>query len=167
MNKPDPHSRNLRLNRCKDVPATFFVTKSLLPKKPALDHEARAVVTSAFRFAVANERILLAAFVVMPDHWHGLFGLLGDWTLPRFMHGFMSFVGGTTAGTLKRWQTAWEDGYYDTKVKSLKQFDYVRDYIHQNPERKGLVQKAEDWDAISFREPDIITADWPWRFEMD
>jgi len=167
MKNQDPHSRNLRLNRLKDAPATFFITKSLWPKKPALDAQSRAVVVSAFRYAVVHERIVLAAFVVMPDHWHGLFGLLGNWTLLRFMHDFMSFVGSKTVRVVKQHGTEWEDGYHDTKIKSWKQFNYIRDYINQNPVRKGLVRQPEDWDAISFREPDIIAAQWPWRFEEE
>ena len=82
--------RDLRQHRWTDASATFFITKSLHPKKPILDPEARVLVVSAFRFAVENNRIYLRAFVVMPDHWHGLFALRDPWTLPKFMHDFMS-----------------------------------------------------------------------------
>src|SRR5947209_5403717 len=74
-----PHSRSLRLHRWSDASATFFITKSLHPKKPILDPEARVLIVSAFRFAVENNRIYLRAFVVMPDHWHGLFALRDPW----------------------------------------------------------------------------------------
>jgi hypothetical protein len=57
-----PHSRNLRLHRWTDASATFFITKSLNPKRPALDPEARATIVAAFRFAVADNRIYLRAF---------------------------------------------------------------------------------------------------------
>jgi REP element-mobilizing transposase RayT len=73
--KPDPHSRNLRLHRLSDTSATFFITKSLLPKKDVLDEAAREIIVSAFAFAVGQQRIYLRAFVVMPDHWHALFAL--------------------------------------------------------------------------------------------
>jgi len=86
----EDHSRDLRQHRWTDASATFFITKSLHPKKPILDPEARVLVVSAFRFAVENNRIYLRAFVVMPDHWHGLFALRDPWTLPKFMHDFMS-----------------------------------------------------------------------------
>src|SRR5437899_3365061 len=92
--KSDTHSRNLRLHRAKDVPATFFITKSLHPKKPVLNKAARETVTSAFAFAVQQERTYLRAFVVMLDHWHALFALREPWTLPKFMHDLMSYVGG-------------------------------------------------------------------------
>jgi REP element-mobilizing transposase RayT len=117
----DPHSRNLRLHRLTDTPATFFITKSLLPKKAVLDKAARAIVVSAFAFAVRGQRIHLRAFVVMPDHWHALFALREPWVLPKFMHALMSYVAGKTAALLKNHNTSWQDGYYDTRVKTSKQ----------------------------------------------
>jgi len=54
--RPDPHSRNLRLHRRSDTPATFFITKSLLPKKAVLDEPARTIIVSAFAFAVQQQR---------------------------------------------------------------------------------------------------------------
>ena len=167
MNKAEPHSSNLRLHRLKDAPATFFVTKTLWPKKPVLTRAMRQLICSSFRFAVQHKRILLRAFVVMPDHWHGLFGLLGDWSLPRFVHAMMSFVGGETAGDLARQGTEWEEGYHDTRIRSMKQFHYVADYIALNPVRKGLATTPEEWDASHLRFPELVTHPWPWTFEKD
>jgi REP element-mobilizing transposase RayT len=121
--KPDAHSRNLRRHRLSDTPATFFITKSLLPKKAVLDEVAREIVVSAFAFAVRQQRIYLRAFVVMPDHWHALFALREPWTLPKFMHDMMSYVGGKTNALLTKHKTYRQDGYYDTRVKTAKQFD--------------------------------------------
>jgi REP element-mobilizing transposase RayT len=160
-----PHSRNLRLHRLKDRADTFFVTKCVQPRGEALTGESRKVVCEAFRYAVANKRIKLAAFVVMPDHWHGLFALAEGWTLPRFMHAFMSFVAGKTCTGLAARGCAWQDGYYETLIRTAKQFEYVGDYIEWNPVRKGLAKTPEQWDATSRREQDIITHPWPWDFE--
>jgi len=96
------HSKNLRLHRWIDASATFFITKSLHPKRPVLDPEARAIIVSAFRFAVEHSRIYLRAFVVMPDHWHALFALREPWTLPKFMHDFMSYVAQKSGGSSTR-----------------------------------------------------------------
>jgi hypothetical protein len=54
---PDPHSKNLRLHRLRDISSTFFVTKSLRPKKRVLTAELRKVIFDAFAFAVKQERI--------------------------------------------------------------------------------------------------------------
>jgi REP element-mobilizing transposase RayT len=163
--KVGAHSRNLRLHRLVDMPATFFITKSLLPKKPVLDEAAREIVVSALGFAVTHQRIYLRAFVVMPDHWHGLFALREPWTLPKFMHDLMSFVGGKTTKLLTNHKTSWQDGYYDTRVKTSKQFQFVVRYIEENPVAKGLVEKAEDWNTSSATRRDLVTDPWPWLLD--
>jgi putative transposase len=160
--RSDPHSQNLRLHRLNDTPATFFITKSLLPKKPILDEAARALIVSAFAFAVQQHRIYLRALVVMPDHWHALFALREPWVLPKFMHALMSYVAGNTAALLKNHNTSWQDGYYDTRVKTAKQFEFVSRYIEQNPVVKGLVGKPEEWVASSANRKDLVTDPWPW-----
>jgi REP element-mobilizing transposase RayT len=160
--KSKAHSENLRLNRTVDIPATFFVTKSLQPKKPALNQETREIVVSAFEFALSKDRIYIRSFVVMPDHWHALFAIRESWTLPRFMQAFMSFVAAKTAAHLIKHESQWQDGYYDTRIKTAKQFEYVTHYIEQNPVAKGLVEKSEDWEASSASRPDLVTTPWPW-----
>ena len=155
--KEHPHSSKLRLHRLKDVSATFFITKSLHPKKPILDREAMDQIVSAFAFAIQKERIYLRAFVVMPDHWDSLFALREPWTLPEFMHNLMSYVGGKTSRLLRDCKRSWQDGYYDTLVKTAKQFEYVACYIEQNPVVKGLVERPEEWSGSSANRTDLVT----------
>ena len=165
--KPDTHSRNLRLHRLSDTPATFFITKSLLPKKPVLDETAREIIVSAFAFATEQQRIYLRAFVVMLDHWHALFALREPWTLPKFMHHMMSYVGGKTNTLLTNHRTSWQDGYYDTRVKTAKQFEFVTYYIEQNPVAGRLVERPDEWDASSARRKDLVMDPWPWLLDED
>jgi REP element-mobilizing transposase RayT len=165
--RSDPHSRNLRLHRLSDTPATFFIIKSLLPKKPILDEAAREIIVSAFAFAIQQQRIYLRAFVVMPDHWHVLFASRDPWTLPKFMHALMSYVAGKTASLLKNHNTSWQDGYYDTHVKTSKQFEFVTRYIEQNPVVKGLVEKPDKWIASSANRKDLLTDPWPWLLDEE
>ncbi len=165
--RPEPHSRNLRLHRLSDTPATFFITKSLLPKKPVLEEPAREIIVSALAFAVQQQRIYLRAFVVMPDHWHTLFALREPWTLPKFMHDMMSYVGGKTNALLIKHKISWQDGYYDTRVKTAKQFEFVARYIEHNPVAKELVERPEEWDASSASRKDLLTDPWPWLLDED
>jgi REP element-mobilizing transposase RayT len=158
----DPHSRNLRLHRLVDHPATFFVTKSLLPKKPLLHAGFRQLIVDAFAYALTRERIYLRAFVVMPDHWHALFALRDSWTLPKFMHSLMSHVAAKTSTHLCSAGSAWQDTYYDTRVSTARQFRYVAYYIEQNPVKAGLVEDPSAWEASSVARPDLVTDPWPW-----
>ena len=163
--RSDPHSQNLRLHRLSNTPATFFITKSLLPKKAVLDEAAREIIVSAFAFAIQQQRIYLRAFVVMPDHWHALFALREPWTLPKFMHHMMSYVGGKTSALLIHHKTSWQDSYYDTRVKTAKQFQFVSYYIEQNPVVKGLVEKPDEWVASSANRKELVTDPWPWLLD--
>lgn len=163
--KSDAHSRNLRKHRVSDAAATFFVTKSLQPKKPILDAATREVIVSALDFAIRQQRIYLRAFVVMPDHWHALFALRQCWTLPKFMHNMMSFVAARTVALLKQHAVTWQDSYYDTRITTTRQFQYVAYYIEQNPVAKGLVKQPHQWDASSGKHKELVTDPWPLDYD--
>jgi len=163
--KENPHSRDLRLHRLSDAPATFFVTKSLLPKKPLLNSQLRQLIVDSFEYALRHERVHLRAFVVMPSHWHALFALREPWTLPRFMHSLMSHVAAQTSSHLILHGSTWQDSYYETRVRTARQFRYVAYYIEQNPVKAELVDKPKNWEASSAARTDLVTDPWPWLIE--
>src|SRR4051812_13845945 len=163
--KEAPHSKNLRLHRLSDLPAIFFVTKSLSPKRPLLNSKSQQLITDSFRYALRHSRIYLRAFVVMPDHWHALLALREPWTLPRFMHSLMSHVAAETSAHLSFHGSSWQDSYYETRVRSERQFRYIAHYIEQNPVEKGWVENPAEWEASSAARTDLVTDPWPWLFE--
>lgn len=80
----------------------------------------------------------LHEFVVMPNHIHVLLTPLADMTLERVMQlttgGFSHSVGqqfGPGPGV-------WERGYVDHRIRDAQDYEHHRQYIHQNPVRKGL-----------------------------
>ena len=103
----------------------------------------------------------------MPDHWHALFALRQPWSLPEFMHHAMSYVGRKTSVLLANHRTSWQDSYYDTCVKTAKQFRFVTYYIEQNPVVKGLVEKPAEWVASSANRKDLLTEPWPWLLDEE
>ena len=77
----------------------------------------------------------------MPDHLHALLafptaeamsGVVGDWK--RF-HANTHHV-------------AWQDGYFDHRIRGEKEFELKANYIRQNPVVKGLCARAEDWPWV-------------------
>ena len=68
---------------------------------------------------------------------------------------------------LSRHRTSWQDGYYDTLVKTARQFEYVAYYIEQNPVAKGLVERAEQWNESSAHRTDLITEPWPYVYDEE
>ena len=73
----------------------------------------------------------------------------------------MSYVAAKTSSLLKRHNVSWQDGYYDTHVKTGKQFAYIAYYIEQNPVVKELVGGAQEWKASSAARTDLVTEPWP------
>jgi hypothetical protein len=63
--------------------------------------------------------------------------------------------------------SAWQDSYYETLVKTARQFGFVATYIEENPVKKGFVERAEEWDASSASRRDLVTDPWPWLFETE
>ena len=210
-----PHSRELRKQRRMDAPGTWFVTKSLWPRKPCLNELGVAeVVASALMGLVHSNRIQLAAFVVMPDHWHALFACGGlpeppstnklpngaaptgprsleheagsppnqpvaradrqapiscPDPLPAVMHSIGTWIGTRTASQLAVLGLHWEKGYYDTRIRSSRQFRFVLNYIENNPVAQGIVSKPREWPWSSAHPSyrGVLTRPWPWAFEKD
>jgi hypothetical protein len=46
----------------------------------------------------------------------------------------------------------WQKRYYDFNVRNEPQFSEKLRYIHQNPVKRGLCARAEDWEWSSFRQ---------------
>ena len=151
-------------------PGTFFVTKCLQPRTSVLISLGIASeIANTLKFSVNKNRIHLAAFVIMPDHWHALFAVHQNFTLPKVMNGLNSWIGRQTSKKLENQKVCWQDGYYDTRIRSGKQFSYVYHYIENNPVEKGLVDNLEDWQWSSANpefDP-VLTRPCPWVFEKD
>jgi len=103
----------------------------------------------------------------MPDHWHALFALRDPWTLPKFTHSLMSHVAAKTSPYLRTLGVVWQDSYYETRVRTGRQFRYIAYYIEQNPVKAGFVEKPEDWEASSAARSDLVTDPWPWLFDEE
>ena len=56
-------------------------------------------------------------------------------------------------------------GYYETLIKTARQFTYVAIYIEDNPAKKSLVTTPEEWEESSASRKDLITDPWPRVFD--
>ncbi len=81
----------------------------------------------------------LFAFVVMPDHIHLI---IQTENLPKSMK---DLKGGFTSRMRGRF---WQPGFTDHLILNREQFESRREYIHQNPVRAGLCEKAEDYPSL-------------------
>lgn len=93
----------------------------------------------------------LLAWVLMPDHWHGLVSLGEE-------HDLASTIRSLKANTARHVRLAaphvprvWASGYHDHALRSEEDMLEIARYIVLNPVRAGLVRRVRDypfWDAV-------------------
>ena len=165
----DPHSRNLRQHRQMEGPGTFFVSKCLEPRLKLVNEDIASVICSALCFYVKEMRIYLAAFVVMPDHYHVLLANCDGKAISDWMKILGRWINRQTQEKLFRQGCIWQTGFYETRIRSARQFQFVCGYIEENPVRTGLLKSPSDWKWSSAHSSfqGCLTRPWPWRFEKD
>jgi len=146
-----------------DAPGTFFVTKCLANRGSAMSNDAADIIATALCHLVTTDTIVLGAFLVMPDHWHAVIGLRREESISSRMRAIDRWINKSVRGCV------WQQGFYETRIRSTKQLLYVIDYIENNPVRKELVQEREQWRWSSAYErfAEYIAKPWPWGFELD
>ena len=83
----------------------------------------------------------LDAFVVMPDHFHGIMRLVAAGALGR--SSLVHIIGGLKAATTVRANAAdatpgrrlWQRSFHDRRIRDVRALDRVRAYIRDNPVR--------------------------------
>ena len=135
-----PHSRNLRLHRQREGPGIFFVTKCLEPRKPVIGELIASEVCSALALCGEKKLIYLAAFVVMLDHWHVVLATADGKPISHRMQDLGRWLRRSCGGILSQHGCDWQDGFYETRIRSAKQFQFVCSYVEENPVRAGLVK---------------------------
>ena len=95
-------------------------------------------------------KISLHAAVVMPDHVHLLFTPLRDdagdpFTLAEIMQSLKGASAHTVNKFLGRSGPVWEEESFDHVLRSYESLEQKVEYIWQNPVRRGLVTRPEDY----------------------
>ena len=180
-----PHSKNLRLHRQMEGPGTFFVTKCVEPRQGVIDERVASEICSSLCFYSENQKILLAAFVVMLDHWHAVLATCDGMTLSKRMKILDQWISRQTDEFLQQnWEAmshsrlprlesgsqfrcGWQQGFHETKVQSSKQFLFVCAYVEENPVRAGLAKAVSDWkwSSANPQYQRFLARPWPWAYE--
>ena len=122
---------------------------------------AACLVQEAFLF-FDGVRYRLLAWVVMPNHVHVLFQPMEGWTMARIVSSWKSFTGRRLSSLLpaspgsNAVHRVWHREYWDRFIRDERHFYAVREYIHNNPVKAGLVRCPEEWEWSSARlEPGV------------
>ena len=90
------------------------------------------------------------AVVVMPDHVHLLLTPLRDlngdvYSLVEILQGIKSASAHSLNRALGRSGPVWEEESFDHVLRSAESFEKKVEYIRQNPVRRGLVSRPEEY----------------------
>jgi len=89
----------------------------------------------------------------MPDHAHLLFTALRDgegWTfaLPEILRAIKGASARSINKLMRRTGPVWQDESFDHVLRGNESLLETIEYIRQNPVRKGLVEKPEDYQWL-------------------
>jgi putative transposase len=136
--------RNASKNRILSPSRMFFVTTKTSLGRALLqsDRNATLLIDVLRCYAGAGE-FQVHDFVIMPDHVHLLITVSGNSTIERAMQ----FIKGGFSHRLKRdfgyLGEVWQRGFSELRVEERESYVRHREYIAQNPVRKGLVDSPE------------------------
>jgi putative transposase len=138
---------------------TYFFTLTTQSRSPVLVNEhLRHALREAIETTRARWPFIIDAWVLLPDHLHCL------WTLPEGDADFSK-----RWSTLKRLttqalgQTVWQARFWKHLIRDEADFQSHFNYIHWNPVKHELVQRAIDWPYSTFHrylKQGIYTPDW-------
>ena len=104
-----------------------------LLRRPKL---AQIVADSLLHFD--GERYRMGDFVVMPNHVHCLAAFGSDEALKDQCDSWMHFTAFKINRAIGEKGKFWQQEPFDHLVRSPEQYDYLRDYIADNPKKAGL-----------------------------
>jgi len=131
-------------NRGETSCSTYFITAGTYNKTHVLqsDRMGELFCKTLFDYRDAG-KVIVHAFVVMPNHIHLLISVPEGVTLERVMQlvkGGFSYQAGKQFGIRTG---IWQKSFVDRRVRDAFECIRFRNYIHQNPVRAKLVERAK------------------------
>lgn len=109
---------------------------------------ADLLLSTMFRKRDAGE-FQVHEFVIMPNHIHLLLSVADDHSVGRAIQlikgGFSHAMG--QAGL--RLNAVWQPSYYEHRVRNAGEYERIRNYIRENPVRRGLASQSADYPYSS------------------
>jgi REP-associated tyrosine transposase len=129
---------------------TFFVTSSIAGKRNLLQSERCAnLFIDVLYYYRLTHKYLLHSFVVMPDHFHVLITIGHEMTIERavqFIKGGFAFRAGRELGFSP---PVWQRGFSEVRIYDAQHLAGVREYVAQNPVKRGLARSAREFPYCS------------------
>ncbi len=145
------------LNRCYGQGYLHYITTSCYQRRPLLDADRRDLFLEVLEHVRRRYHFVVVGYVVMPELIHLLVSEpeRGDpsTVMQAVKQGFARRILGrlrTEVPTAPRCQCdgeehIWQRRFYDFVLWTAQKRQEKLHYIHQNPVRRGLVERPEQW----------------------
>lgn len=147
---PKPGSKILRKGRISEPGHAYLVTFTTLARQPLLrELQPASCIPQALYHPLLWRDARLLAWVLMPDHWHGLVQLGSSTSLSSLTRAIKSNTARSLPESISR--PVWAPGFHDRDVRKDQDLNATARYIIMNPVRAGLVSSPRFypyWNAI-------------------
>jgi putative transposase len=129
--------------------STYFVTANVFEKRSFFQVEKAALLFLEVLLQYRTGRkYLLHEFVLMPDHFHLILTPTGV-TLERSMQCIKGGFSFQLNKTLRRRRDPWQPSFHDRRVRDSLEYQRFKEYIWQNPVKRGLCRAPEEYPYSS------------------
>jgi REP element-mobilizing transposase RayT len=148
-----PGNKALRRGRVSEAGRIYLVTAVAWNRAPIFgDYRTARRIARIVHAPTTWRRAECLAWVLMPDHWHGLVQLddHADADLSKMVRKLKSLV---TKALRDEGRTSpvWQRAFHDRALRADEDVRAAARYIVANPVRAGLVRRVGDypyWDAV-------------------
>jgi len=124
-----------------------MITTETWQRRPLFHNERWAKLLIDTLYHYRGSALLLHEFVIMPDHIHVL--MTPTTSLEKaaqFIKGRFSYRAKKELGSNME---IWQKGFQDQRIRDAADYDAHLNYIHQNPVRQRLCERAEQYSYSS------------------
>jgi REP element-mobilizing transposase RayT len=151
MQRIRPGHAALRRGRHSRERQVYLVTFTTEDRAPHFSEDDTAIAAAR---AIEDPRLWrdsqLDAWVLMPDHWHGLISLGADDELSSLVQKLKTNVSRRVRDARPDISKVWSVGFHDHALRAQESVTEAARYIIRNPVEAGLVRRIGDypyWNA--------------------
>ena len=101
--------------------------------------------------AIEEFDVSVIAYCLMPNHYHFLLRQDGKHSISNFMHSIFNAYTKAINKSYQRSGSLFEKPFKRKPVTKNRYFKALVAYIHQNPQRHGLIDDFRDWPFSSYQ----------------
>jgi putative transposase len=163
------------MSRWKIIPSvnSYFITTTVVEWQNILNSVSiLESIIKSLKYCIAQKGLHLHAYVLMPNHAHYIVSLETSKKLSDVIRDFNRFTSRRITEELEETgridsleifhkaaleegrgnrYKVWQDGFHPIAIESSDFFRQKIEYLHDNPVRKGFIERPEEWIYSSAR----------------